>query len=227
MTAPHDIPDLGAYALGALDPAGAAAVERHLAGCPRCRAEVAELRVAGAALDELPPEAFLDGPPPGGDLLLARTLRQVRAESGAGTRRRRLAVGAVAAALIVVVGGAGVLAGRVTAPDAPIAAPPVPTQGAVTASADQGTVRMASTLTPAKGWVRVSVNVVGIPAGERCRLIVVAQDGSRHQAGSWLVSEKSVTEGTRLDGSALVAPDQVRAIEVENESGQTFVSVPI
>jgi len=227
MTIPHETPELGAYALGALDPAGAAAVERHLAGCPACRAEVTELRQLTAALDEVPPEAFLDGPPPGGDLLLARTLRRVRDEAGAGVRRRRLLVGVAAAVLVIIVGGAGVLTGRATAPDAPIAAPPVPTEGAVTASGDLGVVRMASTVTPAKGWVRVSVNVVGIPAGQRCRLIVVAADGSRHQAGSWLVSAKSVTEGTRLDGSALVASDQVRAIEVENEAGELFVSVPI
>lgn len=227
MTTPHDIPELSAYALGALDREAAAAVEQHLAGCQHCRHEVAELRQASAALNELPPEAFLDGPPPGGDLLLARTLRQVRHERGAGTRRRRTVFVAAAAALAIVIGGAGVLTGRATAPDAPIAAPAVPTQGATTASADQDGVRMASTVTPAAGWVRVSVNVVGIPAGERCRLIVVAEDGTRHQAGSWLVSAKSVTEGTRLDGSAIVAPDQVRAIEVENEDGHRFVSVPI
>jgi anti-sigma factor RsiW len=42
--------DVGAYLLGALDPAEQAAFERHLAGCPECRSELEELRVAADAL---------------------------------------------------------------------------------------------------------------------------------------------------------------------------------
>ncbi len=50
---------LGAYALDAVAPDEAAALEAHLAGCPRCRAEVdAHREVAGAlgnTVDPLPP----------------------------------------------------------------------------------------------------------------------------------------------------------------------------
>jgi anti-sigma factor RsiW len=42
--------DVGAYLLGALDPAEQAAFERHLAGCPECRSELEELRAAADAL---------------------------------------------------------------------------------------------------------------------------------------------------------------------------------
>lgn len=42
--------DVGAYLLGALEPAEQAAFERHLAGCPDCRAELEELRMAVDAL---------------------------------------------------------------------------------------------------------------------------------------------------------------------------------
>jgi anti-sigma factor RsiW len=42
--------DAGAFLLGALEPAEQAAFEGHLAGCPECRAEVEELRVAADAL---------------------------------------------------------------------------------------------------------------------------------------------------------------------------------
>jgi anti-sigma factor RsiW len=42
--------DVGAYLLGALEPSEQAAFEQHLAGCPACRADVEELRVAADAL---------------------------------------------------------------------------------------------------------------------------------------------------------------------------------
>ncbi|HYI18469.1 MAG TPA: zf-HC2 domain-containing protein [Solirubrobacteraceae bacterium] len=56
----HVRPDLGAYALGALEPAEAAAVEAHLPGCPDCAAELARLEplpglVARADGLEIPP----------------------------------------------------------------------------------------------------------------------------------------------------------------------------
>jgi hypothetical protein len=44
---------------------------------------MAELRDLAAALAGMPAEAFLDGPPTDGELLLRRTLRQVRAERAA------------------------------------------------------------------------------------------------------------------------------------------------
>jgi anti-sigma-K factor RskA len=44
--------DLAAYALGALEPEAAAALERHTAGCERCRAELRWLTPAVQALSE-------------------------------------------------------------------------------------------------------------------------------------------------------------------------------
>ena len=35
--------DLGAYAIGALDPEERAAIRRHLAACPACRADYEDL----------------------------------------------------------------------------------------------------------------------------------------------------------------------------------------
>lgn len=78
---------------------------------------------------------------------------------------------------------------------------------------------------PAAGWVRVDAAVSGVPEGEECRLWVVAADGTRQLAGSWLVSAQGAAEGTSLDGSALVPPNEVSAVEVENVDGDHFVSV--
>ena len=86
---------------------------------------------------------------------------------------------------------------------------------------------LAVTVTPAAGWVRLAANVKGVPAGQECRLLVVARDGTRREAGSWLVSEAGERDGTALPGFALVAPDQVEAVEVENLDGRRFVRAPI
>jgi hypothetical protein len=93
-----------------------------------------------------------------------------------------------------------------------------------TASADNGT-KMTVSVLPAAGWVRVNATVSGIPAGEKCRLEVVAKDGTSVLAGSWLVSAAGEANGTPLNGSALVAPDQVAGVRVVNTDGKEFITI--
>ncbi len=221
MTGPdprHDPVELGALALGLLAPERAAAVHRHVTGCAACRREYEELTEMTGVLGELPPEAFLDGPPDG-DLVLQRTLRQIRAETG--TRRRRRVLGLVAAAAVVVaaVAGGGVAIGRASVPLVP---PPGSAVGAlVLTGSGSGGATMRATLGPAGSWVRLTASVAGIRAGERCRLLVVARDGTQEVAGSWVVS--GAPGGATLDGSAAIALSDVKAVVVQNEAGQEFV----
>ena len=79
------------------------------------------------------------------------------------------------------------------------------------------------TVKPAAGWVRLTATVGGIPAGEQCRLVAVSTDGSTQIAGSWLVSAAGEETGTTIDGAALVAPDRLTAVRVENFDGREFV----
>ncbi|MET0132123.1 MAG: zf-HC2 domain-containing protein [Kibdelosporangium sp.] len=226
----HDHSSLGAYALGVLTPHEATAVEAHLAACPEGRREVADLVGLRRVLDTVPPEAFIDGPPPGGDLLLQRTLRKVRAEeqrmpaarpSGA----RRLA--SVAAALVIA-GGAltgGIFIGQSGSDGQPtgnVAAGPQ-----FTASDSSTGATMDVKVEKLSGWVKVHAKVEGIRAGEQCQLIVTAKDGSQKSAGSWLVTEKGEGEGTMLDGPALVPPDQVKSVDVITFDNRKLVSVPV
>ena len=221
----HNPEELGAHVLGLLDAAQSRAVEEHLAGCPACRREWEELRGMVDLLDDVPPEAFLDGPPDA-DLVLQRAVRQVRAEvTGRRRRRRFLLAGAAAASLAVVLTG-GVLIGRETAPPPPAAAVAAPGAVQLTGTGAPG-VSMTATLTPAAGWVRLSTSVKGIPAGERCYIVVVARDGTREIAGSWLVSPGGWRDGITLDGSAIVPLDQVAEIVIENEAGQEFASARV
>jgi Putative zinc-finger len=215
--------ELGAHAFGLLDAAQSRAVEEHLAVCSACRREWEELRGMVHLLDDVPPEAFLDGPPDS-DLLLQRTLRQVRSEVGSQRRLRRFRLLAAAAVAVAGVLGGGIVLGRTTAPPAITAAPapaPAPNAVVLTGGGAPG-VSMTVAVTPATGWVRLSASVQGIPAGERCRIVVVANDGTREIAGSWLVPPDGWKKSMTLDGSALVAPDQVAAVVVENEAGHQF-----
>jgi anti-sigma factor RsiW len=246
----HETDLLGAYVLGVLDRAEQATVQEHLDGCAVCRREVDDLREMEAALGEIPPEAFLEGPPPDGDLLLQKTLQQVRAQSARLVWRNRLLVSAAAVLLAVIALAAGTLIGRRTAP-APLAAAPAsasvaPFVGASAPAAVSATsasasaaapavrtgaatdaetgVSMTATVRPAAGWVRVNATVTGVPGGEECRLFVIAADGSREPAGSWL---SSATGSTTLDGAALMAPDLVTGVQAETYAGQILVAVPI
>ncbi|MEU9165157.1 zf-HC2 domain-containing protein [Streptomyces sp. NPDC048424] len=234
----HEEELLGPYVLGVLDAEEVRRIEEHMSGCVQCREEVAALREMEAALGEVPEEAFLDGPPQGGDLLLQRTMRQMRGERAGAQRRRAGFAGLAVAASLAAVFWAGTQLGGDPDPVA-LPAPPSPTAPAdpspppagtkVLSATDPGTgARMTVQMAPAAKWVRLHAAVTGVPKGERCRLVVVAKDGTRTTAGSWVVGGQDNGEGkgASLDGSAAVDPANVKAVLVENEAGRTFVSVP-
>lgn len=221
-----DHADLAGYLLKTLTPDEIQQVEDHLTDCAECRAEVDSLGEWTAALEAVPEPMLLDGPPDDADLLLQRALREMRAESS-GRRHRRTAmlVSAAAAVIIVAVGG-GVLVGRGTAPDRPIAQPTasstVPGTRVADATDPATGARISVAVVPAAGWVRITARVGGIPAGERCELQVVGKNGTAVVAGSWLVSG-----ATTLSGSALIDPAQVASVRVVNAAGKRYLSVPI
>lgn len=228
----HDRAQLGAYAIGALDPAEARMVHEHLAGCRECQQEVNELMTIRRALDQVPPEAFLDGPPEDGDLLLRRTLRRVADETGPATPPRRTGLYIAAAAAVVVALGGGVVLGRQTAPTSQVGAPmfsvaTVPSNARIAQATDSKTgASMDVALEPKKGWVWVHATAKGLPEGVPCELYVISTEGDKELAGSWLVSAEGA-KSSRLEGMALIAPDHVKAVEIETRDGKEVVSVPI
>jgi hypothetical protein len=234
----HDPEALALLALGTPNESYEAAVGSHLADCERCRQELSQLREITEALGDVPPEMFLDGPPEGGDLLVQRALTQIRREQHDRGRLRRLATIAVAASAVLLALAGGLLVGLkqgqqtvVASPEATAtatAAQPQPPGTKVASHTDAVTgAKMTVRIVPAIGWVRLNAAVTGIPAGERCRIWVIAADGRREQAGSWRVSEIGASQGTTLDAVAAVPLERVAAVEVDNFAGHKFVTVTL
>jgi RNA polymerase sigma-70 factor (ECF subfamily) len=231
----NDHVDMAGYLMEMLTPEEMERAEAHLRDCAACREEIESLQEWSSALRDIPEEMLLDGPPDDADLVLQRTLRQVRQESSGG-RLRRLAVLTTAAAAVVAVAiGGGVALGRNTAPSGTTpqaqgssAPSSVPAGTQVVAAVDPATgARINATITPAMGWVRLSATVGGIPAGEKCRLEVVGRDGEAILAGSWLVSPAAEANGTTLNGSALIDPSLIAAVRIVNTAGKQYVSVNV
>ena len=143
---------------------------------------------------------------------------QVRSLRASTRRRGRLTAAAAAVVAAAVLVGGGVVAGQVTADPKPAVV-----AGARTGTATQGPVTATIGLTPATGWVRLAAMVRGVPAGERCRLVVVARDGRREVAGGWVVAGG----GAVVNGSAAVAMNDVAAVVVENEAGWQYAQVRV
>ena len=243
----HDAVTLGCYALGVLDAHESFGVEQHLRGCPSCRAQVADFHRIRTALDEVPREAFLheleDDLPKPSDLVLQRTLRQIRQESAipqpraaepsprasprpvedlpepqhAKPRRWPGYLAAAAVAAVVAFGGATVLLQNNEAPGSNIAA-------TRTGEATAGAIRLVAEIAPSsQDRYLVTADIDGLPAAQKCKLVVVGKDGTRTEAFAWTTTEKQRLEGSQVRGMVSVSPDEVKSISVETADGKAFV----
>jgi len=219
---------LSQHALGLLSESEARDLEAHLAGCAPCCQDWEAIRATVDLVGENIPEEFFDttrADPT--DLIFQGTLRAVRREKRATTWHRLLRP--VAAAVFVLVALAGVLGGVVGRATAPIEPSIVQAEGAHTVQGTGvGGASMRATVAPAGQWVRLAVTASGFPRGARCRLMVVAADGQREQAGSWTVPAAGGPEGgASVSGSAAVPMSQVRAVAVETDAGQELMYLQV
>jgi hypothetical protein len=214
--------DLGAYVLGLLDASDRAAFEAHLADCPRCRAEAAEL----GGLEPLLAEYAATGAEPAqpSARLLDALLAEVAATRRRGRVRRRWLV---AVAAVLVLGGPAVTAAVLdTGTAAPVAA------AAVSHSATGPDGASATVGVTAKTWgSAITLTLDGVSGPRTCDLVAVASDGARQTVTTWTVPATGYTAQSSAQlhtaGGAGFQPDRIARFEVHDlGSGQLLVAVP-
>jgi hypothetical protein len=171
---------LGAHALGQLRGAERIALEAHLDGCARCRAELASLEPVAKMLPHADPAHFESAPQPPPELG-ARIAARIEGERQRLRRRRRrrafggfalgggltAAAAAAALALFVLPGGGG------------------NPQREVRFAALPPGVNINATLEPHAYGTEIHMYVHGIPSGTLCRVSLRGPRGVAYPAGTF------------------------------------------
>jgi predicted anti-sigma-YlaC factor YlaD len=219
---------LGAYVLGALDPADRSRVDSHLAGCADCRDELASFAALPGLLGRVSRSEVESEPVDPGPQLLERLLGAAAAERRHDRRGRILTSVAAAVIVLATIGvsvGFGVTHDRHSTPR------PVVASQTFTATNPQNGVQ--ATITEVKkGWgASVEVSVVGVTedlAGPSCQLIAVGPDGKTDVAASWSAPVAGYTGVSKVNaaGSTAMASKDISAFKVVGSDGKTLIWVP-
>ncbi|WP_436501418.1 anti-sigma factor family protein [Actinokineospora sp. HUAS TT18] len=208
---------VGAYVLGALDPADRAEFESHLNGCATCRAEL--LRMAPLpgllhriSLGDFEDQPAIDDEPDGEPVRVVELPREQPPR-----KRRRFAALAVAAATVAALaaGVVFVVRGQLE---------PEPEPGTVSWSAtDQGSGVSAEVELADRPWgTEVKITLHDVPPGKPCKLVVRDRDGYKETAGWW---STSWVAGEAIPGSTSIDLAHIAKVEVVTDKDRVLVSV--
>jgi hypothetical protein len=166
----------GALAMRALGRADEldAALDDHLAGCPDCRAELADLTDTAGGVLLVDPATPRDNTHPPLDLPV-RILAQVGAEAA---RRQHRRIGAIAAAIVLVLAGAGFMVAR-------FGGGPASDATEIELTGEQGATGTATLEAHAWG-TEVGFEAEGLEAGEVYWLWLTDAGGQRVGAGTFV-----------------------------------------
>jgi len=223
---------LGAYVLGALDPAERSRVDAHLAGCADCRDELASFAALPGLLGRVSRSEVESEPVDPGPQLLERLLGAAAAERRHDRRRRVLTAVAAAVIVLAAIGvTVGVTQDHHRASSSTTAAVVAGTSQTFTATNPQNHVQ-ATVTEWKKGWgASVDVSVVGVTAdlaGQSCQLIAVGPGGKTDVAASWSAPAAGYTGPSKVNasGSTAMASKDITAFKVVGSDGATLVWVP-
>ena len=224
--------DVGAYSMGLLEERDRREFEDHLAGCPACAAEVAELSPMADLLRGVEPasatgsEPGADQEPGGGEVteLLRRRARKQR-------QRRRWQVALGAAAGIVLIGG-GIGLGIAAAPQGG-PPPPPPLTGQLHSATDPGTGVAGTVGLLAKAWgTQVTLDLSKVRGPAECELVAVSRTGERRVVMGWLVTAPG--DGVPghpahlvIRGGTSIPRHDLSRVDVDVVNGRTLVSIPV
>jgi len=90
--------------------------------------------------------------------------------------------------------------------------------------AQQGPVHMAVDIEPASTGTALQLSLRGVPSGERCRLIAVADDGSRDVAGSW---EATYSGTATIHGTTSIERAHLKQLLIRTYDGRTLVATDV
>jgi hypothetical protein len=179
--------ELGVYLLGATEPAQRALVERHLAACPQCRAELAGLAGLPSLLRRVPVGEALRLAPDVAAALVPSPSLTALARRVSGIRRRKWCLTAATASIAGFAAAAGLhvlypAAARTSAAAAPRWA--VTAEGANRVTGAWAAVRY----TPLPWGTEMEVQVTGVAAGTQCQLLITGPGGQDVAAGGWTIA---------------------------------------
>lgn len=211
---------LGAFVLGALEPAERAAFESHLAGCPTCQAELVRLAPLPGLLHQIAPEDFLDEPEetwtttPDGE-----PIEPPLPEAPSAPRRRRYWLVAAAAVLALLIGVGGVLGYQaMTRSSTPVAQ-------SVTWSADDPASGMhADAQLIDRAWgTEVRLRLDESPSGKPCKLVVRDRNGGREVAGWW---SSGYDTKDIIPGSTSMGITDISHLQIVTDDDKVLVDIP-
>jgi anti-sigma factor RsiW len=226
---------LGVYVLGAIDPAERSLVDNHLSTCPECREELAGLAGLPALLRRVPVAEAVqiaddsdDDDLPGTEMPSDRVLESLLARTTRARQARRWRGLAAAAAVVLVAGVGGAVGyGAVHQPGTRVDTSNNPAPAhftSATATNPQTHVTAVVRYAP-KNWGTVlDTQVIGVPSGVRCQLVVTDSAGHSTVVGGW---KTTYDEGTTwYPGASSVAMGSVHSFQVTSQ-GKVLVTIPV
>ncbi|GAA2311080.1 anti-sigma U factor RsuA [Nonomuraea roseoviolacea subsp. roseoviolacea] len=240
MTSRVEHTDVGAYALGLLDDDDKAAFEEHLATCPPCAAELADLSGVAGALVGIGPLEDLGPPPSRGEAEVVDLMRRKRAADRR-ARRGTIVIG-MAAAVTLVAGGLtiGTQLGDSGAPAVAASgqhnhlgpaeqfyADGTPVAGTGAAGVTGGLV------IESKAWgTHAALKLSGVKGPLECELVSVSKSGQRRVMTGWAVPPAGYgvpgqPEPLYTHGGSPDPLEKIDHFEVVTSAGQKLLTVNV